>query len=64
MLESNTMSPRSDIRPEIQNFLGSCEHLLLFLTTSPHSPLSKDEIRLMNHYVDELARVLDKSDKA
>jgi hypothetical protein len=37
---------------EIQAFIGSCEHLL---STTPSSPLSDDERRIVGYYIQELS---------
>ena len=37
---------------EIQAFTGACEHLL---STTPSSPLSDDERRIVEYYIQELS---------
>jgi hypothetical protein len=51
-------SPFPSLRPEIQNYLRSCEHLLSIPAASHNPPFSADELQIMNYYAAEVAKMV------
>ena len=46
------------LRQEIQNYLRSCEHLLSVLAASPNPPFTSEELRIMDYYAAEVAKMV------
>jgi len=52
------LSPLPILRIEVQNYLRSCEHLLS-VPAAPHNPpFTTDELRIVNYYVAEVAKMV------
>lgn len=50
-------APRLKVRHEVQDYLLSCEQLLSIAAASQPS-LSDDELRIVKHYVEEVAKMV------
>ena len=46
------------LRPEVQNFLRSCEHLLSVPAVPHNPPFSPNELLMMNHYAAEVTKMV------
>jgi hypothetical protein len=50
-------TPRLKVRPEVHDYLQSCE-LLLSIAAAAQPPLSEAELRIVSHYVEEVAKMV------
>ena len=46
------------LRQEVQNYLRSCEHLLAVPVTPHNPPFTTDELKIVNYYVGEVAKMV------